>query len=594
MAARALPCACPIKFNQPLDLLPEWCSISAIIHHSLVAMQTARPWLNAYPAGIPHEIDISPYPSLNQLTHAACQKYAAEKAFSNFGHSMTYAQVEREADAFAAYLCSLPGLEPGQRVAIMLPNIMQYPVVLFGILRAGLVVVNVNPLYTERELAHQMQDSGARAIVVLENFADKVAAILPKTALKYVWVTQIADMLPAPKRWLMNWAIRYVKKMIPPWHIPQAQSLMSVLRQGRSLPACQRQVGQQDLAFLQYTSGTTGVSKGAMLTHGNVLASVLQCRSWIAHILHERKEVVLTPLPMYHAFSLVCNCLTFMTLGGLNVLITNPKDLPAFVKLMRAVPWTVMTGVNTLYNALAQRPDFGIDCARYAKVSVGGGAAMLRPVTERWMALTKAPLIEGYGLSECTAAVCINPMETARVGKIGLPVASTEVKVVRDNGEQCEPDEVGEIVVRGPQVMRGYWQREQESAEVLSADGWLKTGDIGSMDKDGWAMISDRKKDMIIVSGFNVYPAEIETVVAALPGVADVAAVGVVDERSGEAVKLFVVRHDPNLTSAAIMAHCEANLARYKLPRQIEFRSELPKTAIGKILRRCLREEAQT
>jgi long-chain acyl-CoA synthetase len=550
----------------------------------------SRPWLAAYPPGIPHEIDFSRYQSLNQLVSEACQSFADLPAFRNFGHSMSFAEVDRQADAFAAYLCSLPGLEKGQRVAIMLPNILQYPVVLFGCLRAALVVVNVNPLYTERELEHQLADSGAHAIIVLENFAAKVAAVLPKTALQQVLVTQIGDMLPAPKRWLMNAVVRHVKKMIPRWHMPQARSLMDALAQGARLPACQRTLTQQDLAFLQYTSGTTGTAKGAALSHGNLLANVLQCKAWIGGELELRKEVVLTPLPLYHVFSLVANCLTFMMIGGTNVLITNPKDLPAFVKLMKRERWSAMTGVNTLYNALANTPGFGPDCVKYCKMSVGGGAAMLRPVTERWMALTQAPLIEGYGLSEATAGVCINPLSHARIGSIGLPIPSTEVQFRHDDGSLCAPDEVGELVVRGPQIMQGYWQRPQETAEVFTPDGWFKTGDIGSMDREGWARISDRKKDMIIVSGFNVYPAEIETVVSEMPGVAEVAAVGIFDERSGEAVKLFVVKKDAALSSEAILAHCRSNLSAYKIPRQIEFRSELPKTPIGKILRRCLRD----
>lgn len=551
---------------------------------------SARPWLASYPPGIPADIGIGSYQSLNQLVQQACQQFHNFPAFRNFGHSMSYAELDRQASSFAAYLCSLPGLEAGQRVALMLPNILQYPVVLLGTLRAGLVVVNVNPLYTERELEHQLADSGARAIVVLENFAAKVAQVWPNTRLQHVVVTQIGDMLPPPKRWLLNAGVRYIKKMIPPWHLPQAQALMQALRQGARLPACTRVAGLQDLAFLQYTSGTTGTAKGAMLTHANVLANVLQCKAWIGGNLQPGEEAVLTPLPLYHVFSLVANCLCFMMIGGLNILITNPKDLPGFIKTMRRERWTVITGVNTLYSALMNTPGFGPDCVRHCKISVGGGAAMLRPVTERWMAITHAPLIEGYGLSEATAGVCINPLSNSQVGGIGLPIPSTEVQFWRDDGSQCAPDETGELVVRGPQVMQGYWQKPQESAEVLTPQGWLKTGDIGSMDAGGWVRISDRKKDMIIVSGFNVYPAEIETVVAELPGVAEVAAIGVPDERSGEAVKLFVVRRDPALSSEAILAHCRSNLAAYKLPRQVEFRNELPKTPIGKILRRCLRD----
>ncbi len=549
-----------------------------------------RPWLSSYPSDIPHQIDPSQWPSLNHMAQHACREFAALPAFRNFGHTMSYGELDAASKAFAARLCAVPGLTPGERVAVMLPNILQYPVVLFGILRAALVVVNVNPLYTERELQHQLSDSGARAIVVLENFADKVQAVMPHCKLQQVWVTQIGDMLPVPKRWLMNAVIRHVKKMIPPWQIAGVETVTAALAAGRTLPPCTRQSGPNDIAFLQYTSGTTGVAKGATLTHANVVANVLQCKAWIGGNLEIGKEVVLTPLPLYHVFSLVANCLTFMMIGGTNVLITNPKDLPAFMKLMKAERWTAMTGVNTLYNALANLPGFGPDCARHCKMSVGGGAAMLRPVSERWAALTSAPVIEGYGLSEATAGVCINPLSGPRLGSIGLPIPSTEIEIRRDDGSLCEPGEAGELLVRGPQVMQGYWQRPGETAALLSPDGWFKTGDIGSMDERGWVQISDRKKDMILVSGFNVYPAEIETVVAGLPGVADVAAVGIADQHSGEAVKLFVVKRDPELSVETILAHCRANLAPYKVPRQVEFRTELPKTPIGKILRRLLRE----
>ena len=520
----------------------------------------------------------------------ACSKFQDLPAFTNMEQTLTYGELDRLASAFAAFLHSLPGMAPGERIAIMMPNLLQYPVAIFGALRAGLIVVNVNPQYTERELEHQLKDSGARAILVLENFASKVEHVMAATALKHVIVTQVGDMLNLPKRALINFALKHVKKMVPKWQIADALKFMPALSAGHQMSAPALKVNAGDIAFLQYTGGTTGVSKGVILTHSNIVANVLQCESWISGTLHEREEIVLTPLPLYHVFSLVANCLTFITLGGLNVLITNPKDLPSFVKTMRAFPWTVMTGVNTLYNALSNTAGFGPDCARSAKLSIGGGAAMLRPVMERWIALTKAALVEGYGLSECTAGVCINPPGHAQLGSVGIPLPSTEVQIRADDGKLCAADEVGEIEVRGPQVMQGYWGRPAETAEVLSADGWLKTGDIGTMDAGGWVKITDRKKDMIIVSVFNVYPAEIEAVASMHPGVLEAAAIGILDARSGEAVKLFVVRKDPKLTSEDLLAHCEINLTRYKIPRQIEFRSELPKTPVGKILRRVLRD----
>jgi long-chain acyl-CoA synthetase len=554
-------------------------------------MESARPWLKYYPPGVPDCIDVASYQSVNQLFENACDKYERLPAFTNMGQTLTYGELNRLSAAFAAFLHALPGMTPGERIAIMMPNLLQYPIAIFGALRAGLVVVSVNPLYTERELEHQLKDSGARAILVLENFASKVEKVMAATQLKHVITTQVGDMLQPHKRALTNFAVGYVKKMVPKWRISGALPFRHVLAAGQKMVRPVIKAGPADIAFLQYTGGTTGVSKGVILTHANVVANVLQCASWISGNLREREEIVLTPLPLYHVFSLVANCLTFMTLGGLNVLITNPKDLPAFVKTMRTFPWTVMTGVNTLYNALLNAEGFGPDCTRSAKLSVGAGAAMLQPVVERWIALTRTPLIEGYGLSECTAGVCINPPGQARIGSVGVPLPSTEVQIRADGGELCAPGMAGEIEVRGPQVMKGYWGRAIETAEILSVDGWLKTGDIGTMDAGGWVQITDRKKDMIIVSGFNVYPAEIEAVMSIHPGVLEVAAIGIADARSGEAVKLFVVRKDPKLTVEDLLAHCAANLTRYKIPRQIEFRAELPKTPVGKILRRVLRDD---
>ncbi|HJV76002.1 MAG TPA: AMP-binding protein [Noviherbaspirillum sp.] len=555
-------------------------------------METARPWLSDYPPGVPEYIDLGRYRSVTHMFDQACSKYEHLPAFTNMGKTLTYGELDRLARSFAAFLHSLPGLAPGERIAIMMPNLLQYPVAIFGALRAGLIVVNVNPLYTERELEHQLKDSGASAILVLENFASKVEKVIPATSLKHVIVTQVGDMLDLPRRVLINVAVAHIKKMVPKWDIKGALQFRHVLSAGYKLTPPTLKIRTDDIAFLQYTGGTTGVSKGVILTHANIVANVLQCGSWITGTLREKEEVVLTPLPLYHVFSLVANCLTFMTLGGLNVLITNPKDLPSFVKTMQSFPWTVMTGVNTLYNTLANTAGFGPGCARNAKLSIGAGAAMLRPVMARWTELTKAPLIEGYGLSESTAGVCITPPGSARPGSVGIPLPSTEVRIRNDDGKPCPPGEPGEIEVRGPQVMKGYWGRPAETADVLSADGWLKTGDIGTMDANGWVSITDRKKDMIIVSGFNVYPAEIEAVVSTHPGVLEAAAIGIADAHSGEAVKLFVVRKDPALTTDDLLAHCGTNLTRYKIPRQIEFRAELPKTPIGKILRRALRDVA--
>ena len=555
-------------------------------------METGRPWLKDYPSGVPAEITSGIYRSVTQLFETACRKYRDLPAFTNMGQTLSYAELDKLSAQFATYLRSLPGMAQGERVAIMMPNLLQYPIALFGVLRAGLVVVSVNPLYTERELQHQLQDSGARAILVLENFASKVQNVMASTELRHVIVTQVGDMFDMPKRLLTNLAVRHVKKMVPDWKIDGVKHFRQALLLGERMRRPGITVNPSDIAFLQYTGGTTGVSKGVMLTHANVVANVQQCSAWIGKTLREREEVVLTPLPLYHVFSLVANCLTFMPLGGLNVLITNPKDLPAFVKTMHSYPWTVMTGVNTLYNALANTPGFGRDCASAAKLCIGAGAAMLRPVMELWTRTTGVPMVEGYDLSEATAGVCINPLENTRIGSVGIPLPSTEVQIRRDDGSLCEPGEPGEIVVRGPQVMKGYWRRPKETAEVLSADGWLKTGDIGTMDENGWVTITDRKKDMIIVSDFNVYPAEIEAVVATHPGVLEAAAIGIADAHSGEAVKLFVVPRDATLTVEDLLAHCGSNLTRYKIPKQIEFRNELPKTPIGKILRRALRDAA--
>ena len=467
-----------------------------------------------------------------------------------------------------------------------------YPVALFGILRAGLVAVNVNPLYTARELDHQLNDSGAKAIIVLENFAATLERIVADTALKTVITTQIGDLFPFPKSVLVNFVVKRIKKLVPPWSIPSALSFNKLLRLGRTLKLENVQLNHDDVAFLQYTGGTTGVAKGAVLTHGNMVANIEQASAWMAPMTEEGAEVVITALPLYHIFSLTINCLTYMKVGARNVLITNPRDFPGFVVELSKVHFSVITGVNTLFNALLNTPGFDRLDFSSLKIAVGGATAVQRAVAESWKAVTGVPLLEGYGLSEASPAVSVNPLSNSDYnGSIGLPLPSTDVAICDEQGRMLPLGEVGEICVRGPQVMRGYWQCPEETATVISEEGWLRTGDMGRMDKAGYIYIEDRKKDMILVSGFNVYPNEIEDVVVAHDGVLEAAAIGVPDARSGEAVKLFVVKRDPELTAERILAYCRQNLAGYKVPKHVEFRHELPKNNVGKILRRELREQ---
>lgn len=549
-------------------------------------------WLKTYPKGVPAEIDVDRYRSLNDIIEHSCSKYRQCPAFINMGVSLSYGDLDRQSRAFAAYLQHATGLQRGDRVAIMLPNILQYPVVLFGVLRAGLVAVNVNPLYTARELDHQLNDSGAKAIIVLENFAGTLEHIVADTALKTVITTQIGDLFPFPKSVLVNFVVKHIKKLVPRWSIPSALSFKKVMRLGTSLRFDNVHLNHDDVAFLQYTGGTTGVAKGAVLTHGNMVANMEQASAWMAPMTEEGTEIVITALPLYHIFSLTINCLTFMKVGACNVLITNPQDFPGFVAELRKVKFSVITGVNTLFNALLNTQGFDQLDFTSLKIAVGGAMAVQRAVAESWKAVTGVPLLEGYGLSEASPAVCVNPLSnTDYNGSIGLPLPSTDVAIFDEQGHTLAPGEVGEICIRGPQVMRGYWQRPEETAKVISEDGWLRTGDIGHMDKEGYVYIEDRKKDMILVSGFNVYPNEIEDVVVAHDGVLEAAAIGVPNARSGEAVKLFVVRRDPELTTERILAYCRQNLAAYKIPKHIEFRHELPKSNVGKILRRALREQ---
>ena len=554
-------------------------------------MDEARPWLRSYPEGVPAEIDPAQYASLKELLERSFREHAALTAFSNFGAELTYAEVDRLSRQFAAYLQSGTGLKPGDRVAIMMPNLLQYPVVLFGILRAGMVVVNVNPLYTARELEHQLSDSGACVIVVLENFAHTVQRALPASVVDKVIVTGIGDQLPFLKRVITNFVVRYIKRLVPSWRIDLAERYREVLTKGGDLTYKDVEVGPEDIAFLQYTGGTTGVAKGAVLSHRNMVSNVLQAAAWARPFIAGRGDVAITPLPLYHVFSLTANLLCFIELGGHDLLITNPRDLPGFIRELKRGPFAYITGVNTLFVALVNTPGLGdVDFSRL-KVSMGGGMAVQGSVSNEWQSMTGQPLAQGYGLTETSPVVSATPLDgRAYNGSVGLPVPSTEVAICDEAGTFLGLGEVGEICVRGPQVMRGYWNRPEATAEVLSDDGWLRTGDIGRMDEQGFVFIEDRKKDLILVSGFNVYPNEVEDVVVSHPGVLEAAVVGVQDERAGEAVRLFAVKKDPSLTKAELIEYCRESLTGYKIPREVIFKDELPKTNVGKVLRRALRE----
>ena len=548
-------------------------------------------WLKEYPAGVPAEVDLTEFTSLKDILEKSCQRFADLPAYSNMGVTLRYRDIDRLSRDFGAYLQEL-GLGKGARVAIMMPNVLQYPIALFGALRAGLTVVNVNPLYTPRELEHQLNDSGSTVIVIIENFAHTLQEVLDKTPVKTVITTELGDLFPFPKRPLVNFVVKHVKKMVPAWRIPGAVPFRQALSQGAGQTLTDVPLNHDDIAFLQYTGGTTGVSKGAMLTHGNMVANLQQASAWLSPFSKPAEETIITALPLYHIFSLTANCLTFMKVGGHNILITNPRDMPGFVKELGKVKFTVITGVNTLFNGLLHTPGFEkLDFSAF-KIALGGGMAVQRAVAEQWQRVTGVPLIEAYGLTETSPAACINPLTlTEYNGNIGLPISSTELSIRDDEGRELGfgEDQVGEICIRGPQVMRGYWNRPEETAQVMTPDGYLRTGDVGYVNERGYARIVDRKKDMILVSGFNVYPNEIEDIVAHHPMVLEVAAVGVPDEKSGEAVKIVVVRKDEALTAEMLLEHCRRELTGYKLPRHVEFRTELPKTNVGKILRRLLR-----
>ena len=548
-----------------------------------------RIWLKSYPPGVPADIDPSHLRTLKELVEKTCREHADNIAFVQMDAELTYRQVDELSRAFAAWL-QRAGFVKGDRFAIMLPNTLQYPIALFGALRAGLIVVNTNPLYTAPELEHQLSDSGATGILVLENFAHVVEKVLPRTGVKHVLVTAVGDLLGFPKSHIVNFVVRHVRKQVPAWNIPQAVSFKVAVAQGEKLPLKPVAVGSDDLAFLQYTGGTTGVSKGAMLSHGNVASNVLQSEAWLGPGVGS-DGVLITAIPLYHIFALTGNCMVFARLGWKNVLIINPRDVPSFIRDLQKNPPNYISGVNTLFNALLHAPGFEqIDFSRL-KTALGGGMAVQATVAQRWKEATGHVLTQAWGLTETSPGACINPSGLDFNGSIGLPISSTEIAIKDDAGKDLEFGQIGEICVRGPQVMQGYWKRPDETAKVMLPGGWLRTGDVGRMDQQGFVYIEDRKKDMILVSGFNVYPNEVEAVAVTCPGVLEAAAVAQPDERSGEVVALFVVRKDPGLTEHQVLDCCRQSLAGYKVPKHVYFRSELPKSNVGKILRKELRQE---
>nr|WP_256473471.1 AMP-binding protein [Neisseria sp. HSC-16F19] len=547
--------------------------------------------MGSYENGVRAEVDVRAYPSIVAVFDEAVQRFGSQVGFTNLGVGQTYAQTDALVTQFASYLQNMLKLEKGERVAVMMPNVLQYPIAVFGILRAGGVVVNVNPLYTPRELEHQLKDSGATTIVVLENFANTLEQVLPRTPVKNVVVASVGDMLGTLKGMLVNFVLRKVKKMVPEYRIAHAVPFKQALAQGQVQTFRPVPLVLEDLAFLQYTGGTTGVAKGAELTHGNIVANMQQAHEWIKSKLADGQEVVVTALPLYHIFSLTVNLMIFTRLGARNILITNPRDIPAFIKEMKKERVTVLTGVNTLFNALLNNPEFAnIDFSSW-KLALGGGMAVQKAVADEWKQKTGLPIIEAYGLTETSPGVCVNPMTTESFsGNIGLPISNTDVEIRDDAGNVLPVGEVGELWVQGPQVMRGYWQRPDETAKVLDERGFLATGDLAVMDACGFIKLVDRKKDMIVVSGFNVYPNEVEDVVAQMPQVLEVACIGVNSDKTGEAIKLFVVKKDPALTAEDVIAYCRQNLTAYKVPKEVEFRAELPKSNVGKILRKELRQ----
>ena len=556
-------------------------------------MTAERPWLEQYPAGVPAQIDVDEFASVVAVLESAIDNFRDRPAFSSLGKTLTYGEIDELSARFAAYLLGELGLKKGDRVAIMMPNCLQYPIATFGVLRAGMTVVNTNPMYTPRELKHQLVDSGTSVILVLDNFAHTVQQVLADTPVKKVITTGLGDMLGFPKGAVVNFVLKHIKKMVPPYSIPGAVRFRDTLEAGSRHALPKVEVTSDDIAFLQYTGGTTGVAKGAMLTHRNLVANMQQAAAWVSPNIKVGDEVIITALPLYHIFALTANGLVFMKFGGLNHMITNPRDMPGFVKELKGVKFTAITGVNTLFNGLLNTPGFDEVDFSSLHLTLGGGMAVQRSVAERWKKATGCTLVEAYGLTETSPAACINPMDLAEYnGSIGLPIPSTDACIKDEDGNLLPVGEVGELCIKGPQVMKGYWQRPGETAEAIDADGWLHTGDMARMDEQGFFYIVDRKKDMILVSGFNVYPNEIEDVIAMMPEVLEVAAVGVPDEKSGEAVKVVIVKKDQSLTAEQVLQHARANLTGYKRPHFVEFRSELPKTNVGKILRRELRDEA--
>jgi len=551
-----------------------------------------KPWLNSYQAGMPAEIDINQHSSVVEIFDTAVKQFSNNPSFTNFGKTISYKELDDYTAQFASWLQHEAGLKKGDRIAIMMPNLLQYPVAVFGALRAGLVVVNTNPLYTDRELEHQLKDSGAKAIVVVEAFAHTLADVIGNTDVETVITTRFGDMLSFPKSMLLNFVIKHVKKMVKPFSLPGSYSFKDVLAKGASLPAATAELNHNDIAFLQYTGGTTGVAKGAMLTHGNMVANILQAHTWIGgSSLKQGGEIIITALPLYHIFALTANCLTFMKLGAMNVLITNPRDMPAFIKELGKFKFTAITGVNTLFNGLMNTDGFKDIDFSHLHMTLGGGMAVQKAVADRWKEITGTTLVEAYGLTETSPAACINPLDLEDYNdSIGLPIPSTDASIRDEDNNALPAGEAGELCIRGPQVMLGYWERPDATAAAIDSDGWLHTGDIAVMNEQGYFKIVDRLKDMILVSGFNVYPNEIEAVIAEMPGVLEVGAIGVPDEHSGEIVKVVIAKKDDSLTDEQVLAHCKENLTGYKRPKIVQFVDELPKTNVGKILRRELRD----
>ncbi len=550
-----------------------------------------RHWLGSYPKSVPAEVNVNSYGSLVDLFEQVTARYRDRPAFANLGAVLTYGGLEEKSRAFAGFLQGRLGLKPGERLAIMLPNLLQFPVAAFGGLRAGQVLVNTNPLYTPRELHHQLVDSGATSIVILENYAHVLAKVLPETAVKHVIITRLGGLLPWPRRHIINLVVKRIKRLVPEFRIDHAVSFREALETGKKYTLRPTALGHSDLAMLQYTGGTTGVSKAAMLSHGNMIANTLQSVAWHGPVIGDSGELVVTAIPLYHIFAFTINCLSFLALGGQNLLITDPRNLKAFVSELRKTRFTCITGVCTLFNHLMNTPGFADLDFSSLKLCVAGGAAMQAPVAARWQAMTGCPIIEGYGLTESSPLVCANPLEfKEHNGTIGLPVPSTECSIRDDDGVAVALGVAGELCVRGPQVMKGYWSRPDETAKVFTSDGWMRTGDIASMDARGFIRLVDRKKDLILVSGFSVYPNEIEEVVAEHPGVLEAAAFGIPDPDTGEAIKLVVVKKDPKLSADRLLVHCRNNLVGYKVPKHIVFKDQLPKSNVGKVLRRVLRD----